>query len=229
MLQLPPGEVQVWRAWLGEDRAASLHGLLSADEQQRAARFLFPRHRAAYVVARGLLRTLLARYLDTDPSALRFTYNPHGKPDLPDAELRFNLAHSHGLAVYAVSRKRTVGVDVEHVRTEVATDAIAKRHFSACELDELQRVPEQLRTQAFFHAWTRKEAFLKALGTGLALPLDDFDVSLTPGQPALLRAVRGMAADKGRWSLHDLAMPEGYLGALAVEGDSCRLHIGDWI
>ena len=227
-------EVHVWQAALDLPEAGvwELRRLLSEDEQRRAEGFYFPRDRARYVVGRGLLRTLLGGYLDRDPVGLRFSYSAYGKPRLagPAGEpaLHFNLAHSGGLALYALARGRELGIDVEQVRPDFAGEEIAARFFSPREVAALRAVPAGLRREAFFHCWARKEAYLKATGKGLSLALDGFDVALAPGEPAALLAVRDNPAEAGRWSLRALEPAPGYVAALAVEGHSWRLHCGCW-
>ncbi len=224
-----PDEVHVWQSSLDldTDTLNQLRQTLSPDEQSRADRFTFPKLRAHFTAGRGMLRVLLGRYLDRDPAALRFRYNLQGKPALADSAgdvLRFNLAHSHGIAVYAVARQREVGIDVERVRPEVAGDDIAERYFSPRELAALRSLPTEQRLEAFFHCWTRKEAYIKAVGKGLALPLDSFDVSVTPEEAAVLEARHEGAA--GRWTMRALEVPAGYVGALAVEGAGWRVWTG---
>lgn len=223
-------EVHVWLADLGESapRAESLSSLLSPDELRRAERFHFKRHRDAFAVARGMLRKILASYTGAHPRDLNFAYSPHGKPSLSGVpggcDIRFNLSHSHGLAFYAVARDREVGVDLEYCRAGVAFTEIAERFFSPREVEAFRRLPEHLRREAFFKCWTRKEAFVKAVGEGLSFPLDAFDVSLTPGEPAALLGVRGDAQQAARWTLVELLPADGYVGAIAAEGRDWRLR-----
>ena len=163
---------------------------LAADEQARAERFHFERDREHFIVARGVLRAILGRYLNRAPERLSFCYGAHGKPALAgeagaDA-IRFNVSHSHGVALYAVTRGREVGIDLERIRFDLAVLEIAERFFSRREVATLRTLPTEAQRQAFFRCWTRKEAYIKARGEGLSLPLDQFDVSLAPGEPAAL-------------------------------------------
>ncbi len=231
---IPPlngDEVHVWRARLDQpaDRLEVLRRTLAPDEVQRGERFHFERDRRHFAAGRGILRTLLGRYLGCDPRELQFSYNPQGKPTLAGegADLRFNLAHSHGLALFAVCRGREVGVDLERIRPEFAGEPVARRFFSPREVAVLQTLPAERRHEAFFVCWTRKEAYLKATGKGLSLPLDCFDVTLAPGEPAALLATRHDPAEVQRWSMRALAPAQGYAGALAVEGRGWRLWRGD--
>jgi 4'-phosphopantetheinyl transferase len=225
--------VHVWRTVLDvpEAQVRSLWYTLTADECQRAERYVFAKDRTHFVVARGLLRMLLGRYLGQDPPQLRFIYGPHGKPalatDLDGGTLRFNVSHSHGLALYAITRGRTVGVDVERIRPEVAQERIAERFFSPREVTLLRALPAPLQAAAFFACWTRKEAYIKATGEGLALPLDQFDVSLLPGEPAALLRTAWDPQEATRWALQDLAPAPDYRAAVAVAGHDWRLTCWD--
>lgn len=196
-------------------------------EQARAERFIFPKDRTHFVVARGLLRVLLGRYLQRYPQHLYFDYGPHGKPELApdtgDGSLHFNVSHSHGLALYAITRQRDIGVDVEHVRPGFAEEHIAERFFSPREVAVLRALPVALQSTAFFACWTRKEAFIKARGDGLSLPLDQFDVAFAPGKPAALLYTAWDSHEAARWTLRDLAPGVGYMGAVAVAGHAWQL------
>lgn len=229
--RLANGEVHVWLASLTQPAAqvAELRELLDADERGRADRFHFEKDRGRFVVARALLRRLLGLYLNARPAELSFAYGAFGKPELrgeagaPPA-LRFNLAHSHELALYAFARGREVGVDLEHVRPDLAGEEIAERFFSAREVAALRSLAPEARAEGFFNCWTRKEAYIKALGEGLSHPLDSFTVSLRPGEPAALLEVEGDEAEAARWSLRELRPAPGYVAALVAERDDWSLR-----
>ncbi len=233
-LTLPADEVHVWQVALDLDEVSlcSLRGLLSPDEQARADQFRFPVHRGRFIAARGRLRVLLARYLEIEPAMLRFNYDAYGKPrlsaDSSKNDLRFNVAHSDGLALFAVACQREVGVDLERIWAKRANKQIAERFFSPGEVAALHALPKELQVEGFFNCWTRKEAFIKALGKGLAFPLDQFEVSLVPGEPAALLSSRGEPEATLLWTLHDLAPIPGYAAALAVEGRGWRLQCWQW-
>lgn len=226
---LPGDEVHVWGARLDAPPAVVRRLLLTLapDERGRAGRFHFKRDGDRFVVARGLLRAVLGGYLNVGPEALRFEYGARGKPSLAaehDADgLRFNLSHSGGVALFAVARGREVGVDVERVSPRVECENIAGRFFSPREVAGLLALPPPRREAAFFDCWTRKEAYIKARGEGLSLPLDAFDVSLAPGEPAALLANRLDPAEVSRWSLRGLAPWPGFAAAVAAEGRGWRL------
>jgi 4'-phosphopantetheinyl transferase len=233
-LTLSSAEVHVWRASLDLDSSCVEHlqHALSADELQRAARFHFPRDRRRFTVARGVLRDILGRYLGVPPSELEFRYGAHGKPALAagfDAVgVRFNISHSHEMALFAVTCGREIGVDIEYLGREIRGEEIAQHFFSAHECASLRALPAAAKHEAFFNCWTRKEAYIKAHGEGLSLPLDQFDVSLAPGEPAALLATRNDPREVQRWSLQALTPGPGYVAALAVEGQGWQLSSWHW-
>jgi 4'-phosphopantetheinyl transferase len=210
----------------------SLQYTLAPDEQTRAERFYFQKDRERFIVARGLLRVILSRYLDTTPSQLRFRYGLYGKPSLvttPGQDtVNFNSSRSRGLTLYAIARNREVGIDLEYMRTDFACEQVAEQFFSSREKATLRAFPTGMKHEAFFTCWTRKEAYIKARGKGLSLPLNQFDVSVTPGEPALLVNTRGDSQETSRWSLQELRPRTGYMAALAVEGHDWRLSCWDW-
>ena len=230
-LPLAEDEVHVWRARLRLPRQqlAGLEAILAEDERARAARFHFPEHRDAFVAGRGIQRLILARYAAVPPAALVYSFSRHGKPELPGSALRFNASNSGVLALYAVARGREVGVDVEEAKPMPDAEAIARRFFSAAENEVLAGLPEGVRSAAFFRCWTRKEAYLKAVGDGLSLPLESFDVSFAPGEEARLLRTRADPGGAARWTLVGLEPGEGYVGALALEGGGPpRVCCFDW-
>jgi 4'-phosphopantetheinyl transferase len=231
---LGTGDVHIWRVSLDQPQAIveRFRQLLSVDEQARAARFHFERDRQHFIVARGCLRTILARYLEIDPREIQFAYTPYGKPELspPSSQaqpLNFNLAHSGGFALYALTEVGEIGVDLEHVRPEFTGDDIARRFFSSDEIASLTKLPANVRHEAFFNCWTRKEAFIKAKGMGLSLPLDQFDVTLAPGEPATLLRTRWDESEASRWSLQAIDLGPGYVAAVAVASRDWELSFFD--
>jgi 4'-phosphopantetheinyl transferase len=232
-LTLHSDEVHVWRSPLdlSEADVYRLWSILAGDERQRAERYFFEKDRRHFVAARGLLRVLLGRYLIQAPQQLRFTYGSHGKPalatDTRGQPLYFNVSHSHGLALYALTRGRELGVDVERIRPAVAQETIAEHFFSSREVTVLRALPIALQSTAFFACWTRKEAYIKAKGDGLALPLDQFDVSLAPGEPAALLHTAWDPQEAARWAMQDLAPAPDYRAAVAVAGHDWRLMCWD--
>jgi 4'-phosphopantetheinyl transferase len=227
-------EVHVWTASLRltEDSLADCAATLAPDEAARAASFLFAKHRDRFVAGRGFLRALLGAYLHRPARQIEFAYGAHGKPQLAGVPagtgLQFNLSHSGELALCAVTTSRAVGVDVEALRVLDDAASIARRYFSRAENEALSGLSAEKRLAAFFAGWTRKEAYLKALGDGLARPLDAFDVTLTPGEPARLLRVEGRPEEPQRWTLAALEPGPGYAAALAVEGTALELRSLFW-
>jgi len=228
LASLQTAEVHIWAVRILSDGGCidALYRTLSPDEQQRARSFRFDEHRNDYIAARGLLRAILAGYTGQPAEAIRFQYGPRGKPYLQDPEnrrLQFNLSHSEHCAVYAVVQDCELGVDVERIKELADMDSVARRFFSHAEVADLQTVRSELHTLAFYNCWTRKEAYIKAVGSGLSLPLDQFRVSLLPGQPAALLSLKDDADSASRWSVHELRLWHGFVGALAIPLPSCSL------
>jgi 4'-phosphopantetheinyl transferase len=226
---LLPGEAQVYCFSLDRDPAllAQLEATLTADERQRAARFRSPIDQQRFIAARGTMRLLLGRYLHQAPGEVRFGYGPNGKPSLQQSSgspgLRFNLSHSNAMGLLAVTLGQEIGVDVEWIRPMPDAVGIAQRFFAPGELATLLGLAKDYQREAFFACWTRKEAYLKARGGGLSIPLDRFEVSLAPGEPARLLRIVDEPEGHLHWSLHDLPHVAGYSAALAVHGAVSRI------
>jgi 4'-phosphopantetheinyl transferase len=234
MIALERNAIHIWRAALDQpqQRLDELRQMLTEDELQRAARFAFAHDRARFTAGRGVLRVILGRYLGVRPEQLCFDYGAAGKPTLArefaGKDLRFNLSHSHGLALYALTPGRALGVDVERIRADVDVEQVAQVAFAPAEAAELLALPVTQRQQAFFACWTRKEAYVKARGEGLSLPGDQFQVSLAPGAPPKLLRTHWDAPEASRWSLYDLEAGQEYAAALAVEGHNCSVTYLEW-
>ena len=217
-------EIHVWQAVLDADvqNLGQLESTLSLEEKARADRFHFVKDRNRYVVARGLLRNLLGGYLQRAPASLEFSYGEYGKPTLSggDAPSRicFNLSHSSSLIVYAFARGRNLGIDVEQIRPESAGEGLAQRYFSKREVSDLRMLLPEARVEGFFHCWTRKEAYLKATGMGLQIPLDGFSVSLLPDEPAQFHG-----GVESHWHLAAFHPAEGYVAAVVYDGAPCSI------
>jgi 4'-phosphopantetheinyl transferase len=212
-------EVHLWTVSLesSEEGFARSLSWLSPEESARAERFHFDRHRRAFVLGRAALRALLASYLGTEPVEVRLAYGPQGKPALTDASqaLRFNASNSASLAAYAFTMGCEIGVDVEHNRALHDLESVARRFFAREETAELLALSETERTSAFFNCWTRKEACIKAMGGGLSIPLDSFQVTLLPGDAARMVRLAGSVDAAGGWTLHDFTPAPTYAGAIA--------------
>lgn len=233
-IELQPGEVHVWMANLDAPptQVVAYERLLNPDEHERAARLRLEHLRVRFVTGRGILRRLLGNYLQKAPEQVAFTYGPHGKPFLTMAKgaapFAFNLAHSQNVAVYAFALADRIGVDIEQMREVIERDQIAERFFSLRERRMLAALPAQQREEAFFLCWTRKEAYLKALGAGITLPLDQFSVSLTPGAPAALLETAltdpGNESGGAPWTLLSFIPAPQHCAAVAIEGSDWLLH-----
>lgn len=230
---LPPlekDEVHSWRVVidLPDSRIQALEKALTPDEVARADGFRFKANRDRFVAARGLLRVILARYLGTHPGEVRFRYGPYGKPAL-DGELgkdiRFNLSHANGLALYALARDRELGIDLEQVRPHSSDKIIAEQYFSDQENAMLRVSPLHGGPEAFFRYWTRKEAYLKAHGEGLSGFPRQPDFSLKGGDPLALGTTEEIDQRGAQWLLRDLDPGPGYVAAIAMEGPHSRLRL----
>jgi 4'-phosphopantetheinyl transferase len=217
----PVGHVDIWKLSLDEPSKASV---LSSDELARASRFHFDKDRTRFIRCRSVLRFLLAGYLGVPAAEIRFEYSSNGKPQLPPKQnprgLQFNVSHSADVALIAVGAELQLGIDIEKIREEVDTAALAQRFFSSREGAGLQALPDHLRLAGFFACWTRKEAFLKATGTGLSFPLADFSVTTHPDLPPQLEDLQGDAEAHKRWFLTDLGVGKAYRATLALDRHS---------
>ena len=218
--------VDVWCVDLSapDGLLASAHATLSTDERERVRRFRSDHDRKMFVLAHAVLRTLLGRYLGRPPETFSFSFGVHGKPKLVDSSLEFNLSHSGEFAAYAFTRGCDLGIDIERVRIFPEFVTIAKRFFSRAEFTDLLAVdPDQIE-RVFFRCWTRKEAYTKAVGAGIRVPLDSFQVSVLPRAPAALRRVRGNVTEAVSWALHDFEPASDYVGALALRDRKRRMR-----
>lgn len=205
---------------------------LSPDEQKRADRFHFPKHRKRFIIARAALREILGTYLDLPPKQLRFQYNRFGKPalinELDEDIIRFNLSHSDELAVYALSSGREVGIDVERVRDDFPSTGVAAAALSYQEIAALRRLPTHLQTEAFFKYWVCKEAYLKANGIGLSNQLSQFSVSLLADEQGELSEILENSGQASNWSIALFIPAPEYVGAVAREGKDWHLRCQHW-
>lgn len=227
-------DVHIWQISLSGQGSllSTFRNLLAADEIQRAGRFFFERDRERFIVARAAMRQIVGDYVNIAAERLVFSYGAKGKPELAPGQsggaLKFNLSHSGEYALLALSQGLRVGVDIEFVNADFAGEEIAERFFSSNEIAALQAMATEARAEAFFSCWTRKEAYIKALGEGLSIPLDSFDVAFGPHVPAALLRVRGVPDEVTRWSVYDIAAPTGYKAALVAEGKEHKLRHGQW-
>jgi 4'-phosphopantetheinyl transferase len=231
-LDLPGDQVQLWRVRLAwpEDQVQRWATTLAEDERARAAQFHFEVHRRRFQVAHGALRLILGLYLRRLPADIAFRKSDHGKLELAEDvdDLRFNLSHAADGALLGVTRGRDLGVDLENLRMIPDLEGLAQQFFAPGEVADLLAVPHPERGLAFFRCWTRKEAYIKALGLGLACPLDRFRVSLAPAEGTRLLEVDGSAAEAARWVLREVIPWPGYIGCVAVPETGWRLRCFAW-
>jgi 4'-phosphopantetheinyl transferase len=228
-----PGDVHVWHVLADQLPAAefeTIDGMLSPKERARMNAFAHERDRALFLLSRGVMRSVLASYLCCGCDELQFAVSQFGKPILPangdEAALRFNLSHSRGAIVLAVSGAREVGVDIEERSRRVDYLGLAERFFAAKEARHLRSVPEGERADTFFAIWTLKEAYVKGIGRGLTFPLDAFCFDLDVSRLVAFRALEDFVA--ANWQFHQFDVGTCHAGAVAVEGDDARIELRDW-
>ncbi|NJP11291.1 MAG: 4'-phosphopantetheinyl transferase superfamily protein [Leptolyngbyaceae cyanobacterium RU_5_1] len=232
-VDLSADEVHLWQADLNlsEPQLKQLATTLSDDEQQRAHRFYFDRDRQSFIASRGILRVILGCYLGLEPNQVRFSYGCRGKPALANCDrpptVQFNLAHSQGLALYAVTRDRALGVDLEHLRPLSDIEQLAKRFFTHKESQLISSLTPEQRQEAFFKLWTCKEAYLKATGEGLA-GLNQAEISCSIENPASCLTIQGISPQPSQWSVIQFNPQPEYVAALAVEGQGWHLSYGEF-
>lgn len=228
-MTLPSDEVHLWRVELDAVAVAEprWQRILASDELERAKTFRFSRDRQHFTATRAWLRILLGGYVECDPEELTFGYGEKRKPFLKSCHgsepVEFNLTHSGSRALLAFARGREVGVDIEQTRNNLDYEVLALRFFSPAEQKELTALESPEKCRGFFRCWTRKEAYIKATGAGLSLPLGDFDVSLKPAPQNALLATRPDPGEAKHWLLREVAAGEGYEAALCVKGKGWRL------
>lgn len=232
-LSLKNDEVHVWRCSLDQDphQIKLLESNLSENELKRAGRFKSVNGRIHFTVSRGVLRALLGRYLKLAPKDIKFRYGRHGKPSLAaesDSYLSFNVSHSGNVSLYAFAYKSRIGVDIEYMRGERNFQGIAERFYSSGEVTALNALSKDKQLEAFFRLWTCKEAYLKAIGTGLSFGLDKVEIDIADGTDSVLACVNGDADEAVGWTLKDLDVATGYAAALAVNGHGRDVRYWQW-
>jgi 4'-phosphopantetheinyl transferase len=227
ILSLTTRDIHVYRASLDTGDIEAFFLTLSDDERARAERFRFDIDRQRFIGRRGILRQLLSRYLQIAPSQVVFAYTSHNKPYLPDHALHFNLSDAKHLALYAFAYA-PIGIDVEDVHTMSDMDDVAALMFSPVENAVYRALPDAEKAEGFFNCWTRKEAFIKAIGEGLSYPLADFDVTLKPNEPATILRIHDDTRAADHWMLCDLAPEKGFRAALAVQGHDWQIRCFRW-
>ncbi|NOX92125.1 MAG: 4'-phosphopantetheinyl transferase superfamily protein [Gammaproteobacteria bacterium] len=228
-LAIPDDEVHLWQASLDQphSRIQELEHLLCPEEKLRAGNFMFDKHRRRFIAGRGFLRSILGGYLNQQAASLEFFYGPWGKPELVSGNIHdrlyFNVSHSHEMALYAISRNRQVGVDVEYLRAKQDVENIAQSYFYPSECKAIHSLSAEKKKEAFFKAWTVKEAYAKATGEGLSV-LEQVETSIPPDGPAALLNIHGNPDAMTRWSSCQIHPSQGYMASLVVEGRGWNLR-----
>lgn len=231
---LTAAEIHIWHATLdiSESRLESLSKTISGDEKQRAQRLYFERDRRHFITSRGILRTILGNYLGIGEGQVQFCYAVNGKPTVQSSPchrtIHFNLSHSNGEALFAFTLSSQIGIDIEKIRYVLDMDQIAGRFFSLQERELFCSLPRAEKEEAFFCCWTRKEAFIKATGEGLARPMDSFTVPFIPGETSMFLHIHSNSLNPVQWSLHAFKPKPGYVAALVAEGGAKQMIFREW-
>ena len=221
-ISLPQNDIHIWSSALNScpSEITDLKKTLSVDELIRADKYFFNHHRDHFIVGRGLLRHLLANYLQITPSEVKFVYDEYGKPSIGNLQtndkLNFNVSHSSDHILYAISRNRNIGIDLEYNRDDFPVDEVSKRFLSPPELEMLSASPALSKTTLFYQLWTRKEAYSKGIGKGLSIPFNKFDVSQTPGDPVTELINNHLSFSTTRWYVKDIMINPDYAAAIAT-------------
>jgi 4'-phosphopantetheinyl transferase len=220
-------EIHLWLALLDQPETclSFWRASLSPDELERANRYRFEHDRQRFIARRGILRQLTGQYLNIPAAQIKFAYSETGKPSIKGQSLKFNLSHSGEYGYYAIAHNRELGVDIEKIRNINDLTLIAKRFFSGVENAALLHLSDDKKVPAFYHVWTQKEAFVKALGTGLSFPLANFDVSVDPAQPGGLLSIRDGAEVVSNWHMQTYLPIEGFQAAVCYTGDETNLRV----
>lgn len=220
-LHLDCNEIHAWHLNIKDhlDRLETYKGLLDKEEKEKAHRFRFDKDYNCSIIARGVLRILLGDYLQRPPAKITFAYGASGKPEIDgDTTIKFNISHARDAIVFGFVHNDAIGVDIEFMDEKIDTMQIAKHFFSKEEIAALHAQPENKRVEAFYNCWTRKEAFIKAVGEGLSFPLDQFVVSLKPAIKAQLLETKWDQEEKKKWMLESFTPEKKYVSALALRG-----------
>ncbi len=223
-------QLSIWRATLSDwfPQLDKITACLTAEERNQGNRLIRPLHQQRFLLSHAILRWILSRYLEQSPDTISFEKGAHGKPYVEGRSIQFNMTHSNDLALYAISAEMEVGIDVEYIEHPRRSDALVKRFFSKQEHEEYQGFPEDERGLAFYRAWTRKEAYLKATGLGLSYPLDRFDVSLAPAGDHCLLHVEDQNEVIRDWTLFSRQFEKNYLYSIAIKAPVDKLLTYTW-
>jgi 4'-phosphopantetheinyl transferase len=233
--QLEENKVIIWLLDLNKTvfDLAWLVSLLSDSELKKSQKLVFDKDKKRYIVSHGILRILLGKYIGLPPGFVEYRFNRYGKPelnvDINPEKIKFNLSHSHEKILFAFSRGRELGVDIEYLDPKFPTSDISKRFFSPQEVQELINLPKEQQIQGFFKCWTQKEAYIKAKGMGLSIPLDSFDVSVSPVDPAGLISNKNEPLEIFKWKIQEIQIEGNYASAICAEGNDWETIVMTWL
>lgn len=224
-MDISKNEIHIFKTFsaISETELNSYSELLNSEEKNKAVRFKFAKHRNNFISFRANLRIILSEYLNTHPAKITFSYADKGKPFLSDSEIKFNISHSDNFAVYAVTSQTEIGIDTEKIKELPDALSIAKNYFSEMEVKQFSAVDENNYKQAFYNCWTRKEAFIKAIGEGLSFPLADFSVSFLQGEEPSMKWIKDKPEESLQWSIINLDLEKEYITSLAIRSRQFRL------
>lgn len=229
--ELSEKKIHFWYCDFAEniDALESYYSLLSSDEKERSRKFKFDKDSNCYIISRGILRFLTGIYLNMNPKNIKFKYTSFGKPLLDfETDLKFNISHSGNMAVFAFFKNQEIGVDIEKIKNDFNVMELAQNFFSKTEIEALERVPKKELSRAFYRCWTRKESFIKAEGTGLSFPLNQFSVSLEDDKHAELLETKWNSKEKKEWQLFSFIPTIGYIAAVALKNSLATISYHNW-
>lgn len=224
-------EIHVWRINFNAQLKAQrfFHDLLNPDEKDRVSKFRFAKDKRKFNISRGVLRILVGEYLEMDPQKVTFRYEKYGKPQLQhETRMKFNVSHSGDMAIIGFVKDYDIGVDIEHVKNDFNVLDLAENFFSRHEIEMLRTIPPKEQPLAFYRCWTRKEAFIKAEGSGLSFPLHEFTVSMTKDNEAKLEHTDWNPDAKHQWSMFSFKPAQNYIAALAINDSATSFKVFDW-
>jgi 4'-phosphopantetheinyl transferase len=229
-VSLAPGEVHLWRADLNlkPQQFEVGRGLLSADERERSDRMVTQVLKNRRVAAQSILRDVLARYLQIAPFEIIFSLGERGKPFIQGGDIEFNMSHTEDLALIAITRAHPIGVDIEFLKSSKYHDSIVQKNYSSQEFAQYQALPENEKLEAFFRGWTRKEAYIKAIGLGLYYPLEKFTVDLCSKEDKAMLSIENSHERAKSWLLPSFWVDEKIIGAVAMEAEIKNWLFWDW-
>ena len=210
------------------EKEGTYRGYLSDDEILRSEKFRMPSDRRNFIICRAILRLLLSEELECLPAEIKFDFNEYDRPKLPNKSIDFNVSHSQDFGLIGIARDSILGLDIEFKSKDIEVEQIASKFFSSKEIEILNKVPKEDRINTFYRCWTRKEAFIKAIGQGLTYPLDTFQVSLENDHYAELIQIETDLEEHLNWRMFSFCPSKGYIGAVAIRNPNIEIQLRKW-